>query len=64
MQPSRTTLDLVLTVLRSFFDLFYLINIVLRFRRAYVALSSRVLGGEELVIDPWKIALRYSTKDF
>lgn len=64
VKPSELTLDLVLTVLRSVLDVFNLINVVLHFRTAYVAPSSRVLGRGELVIDPWKIALRYLARDF
>ncbi|KMT02043.1 hypothetical protein BVRB_9g207760 [Beta vulgaris subsp. vulgaris] len=64
VEASDTKFDLVLTVIRSVLDVFYLISIVIKFRTAYVASSSRVLGRGELVIDPWKIGLRYLRKDF
>lgn len=54
----------VLTSLRSFLDVFYIFNIYVRFRTAYVAPSSRALGRGELVIDPRKIALRYVRRGF
>ncbi|KAL6202996.1 hypothetical protein ACLB2K_026700 [Fragaria x ananassa] len=52
-------LEVVLTILRSVADVFYIIQIYIRFRKAYIALSSRVFGRGELVIDSSKIALRY-----
>ncbi|GLU11837.1 hypothetical protein SLE2022_285570 [Rubroshorea leprosula] len=54
----------ILTVIRSLVDIFYIIQIFLRFRTAYVAPPSRVLGRGELVIDSRKIALRYLRLDF
>ncbi|CAL5352789.1 unnamed protein product [Camellia sinensis] len=57
-------LEIVLTVIRSITDLFFIVNIVVKFRTAYVAPSSRVFGRGELVIDPWKITARYIRKDF
>ncbi|XP_048492546.1 protein CNGC15b [Beta vulgaris subsp. vulgaris] len=57
-------LQVNLTVIRSVTDLFYLIKIFVQFRTAYVAPSSRVLGRGELVLDPWKIALRYLRSSF
>ncbi|GMG98811.1 hypothetical protein Nepgr_000651 [Nepenthes gracilis] len=58
------SMDFVLTVLRSVNDVFYAVNLFVRFRTAYVAPSSRVLGRGELVIDPWKIALNYLARNF
>lgn len=52
-------LEVVLTILRSVADVFYIIQIYIRFRKAYIAPSSRVFGRGELVIDSSKIALRY-----
>lgn len=52
-------LELALTVLRSVADVFYAIHILVRFRTAFVAPSSRVFGRGELVVDPSKIASRY-----
>lgn len=57
-------LEVALTVIRSLVDAFYIVQIFVRFRTAYVAPSSRVFGRGELVIDPSKIASRYLHKDF
>ncbi|XP_073137809.1 protein CNGC15b-like [Henckelia pumila] len=53
------TLEVILTVIRSIADIFYMIQIFVRFRTSYVAPSSRVFGRGELVIDSSKIASRY-----
>lgn len=58
------TLEVVLTIIRSIADIFYTIQIYVRFRTAYVAPSSRVFGRGELVIDSSKIASRYLRKYF
>ncbi|KAL8501403.1 hypothetical protein ACS0TY_020806 [Phlomoides rotata] len=58
------TLEVVLTIIRSIADVFYTIQIYIRFRTAYVAPSSRVFGRGELVIDSSKIASRYLRKYF
>ncbi|KAL8150744.1 hypothetical protein V2J09_020552 [Rumex salicifolius] len=47
------------TTLRTIIDVFYLIHMILQFRTAYIAPSSRVFGRGELVIDPTQIAKRY-----
>ncbi|XP_073316865.1 probable cyclic nucleotide-gated ion channel 5 isoform X2 [Primulina huaijiensis] len=52
-------LAIMATTLRTVVDAFYLIHMVLQFRTAYIAPSSRVFGRGELVIDPAKIAKRY-----
>ncbi|XP_060171768.1 probable cyclic nucleotide-gated ion channel 5 [Lycium barbarum] len=52
-------LSAIATTLRSVIDAFYLIHMVLQFRTAYIAPSSRVFGRGELVIDPAQIAKRY-----
>lgn len=58
-------LEVVLTFIRSLTDVFYIIQIYIRFRTAYVAPSSCVFGrGDQLVIDSSKIALRYLRKGF
>ncbi|KAG6629437.1 hypothetical protein CIPAW_14G084600 [Carya illinoinensis] len=57
-------LEVVLTFSRSLTDVFYIIQIYIRFRTAYVAPSSRVFGRGELVIDSSKIALRYLRRGF
>ncbi|KAH9735151.1 putative cyclic nucleotide-gated ion channel 15 [Citrus sinensis] len=57
-------LEIILTVIRSLADAFYFVRIFIRFRTAFVAPSSRVLGRGDLVIDPSKISSRYLRKDF
>lgn len=57
-------LEVVLTIIRTIADMFYVIQIFIRFRTAYVAPSSRVFGRGELVIDPSKIASRYFRMGF
>lgn len=59
-----TTLEVILTIVRSITDAFYMIQIFVRFRTAYVAPSSRVFGRGELVIESSKIAKKYVSKDF
>lgn len=58
--------DLVvsITFLRTLADLFYTLNIAVKYRTAYVAPSSRVFGRGELVMDGKKIAKRYLKSDF
>ncbi|XP_057821102.2 protein CNGC15b [Cryptomeria japonica] len=63
MQIDRT-LAIVVTVFRSIADLFYILHMILKFRTAYIAPSSRVFGRGELVIDPAQIAKRYLKTDF
>lgn len=57
-------LEVILTIIRSIGDVFYIIQIFMRFRVAYVAPSSRVFGRGELVIDSSKIATKYLQKGF
>lgn len=57
-------LEIDLTIIRSVVDALYMIQIFVRFRTAFVAPSSRVIGRGELVIDSSKIASRYLRKDF
>lgn len=58
------SLEVSLTVIRSLVDAFYIVQIFVQFRTAYVAPSSRVFGRGELIIDPSKIASNYLRKDF
>lgn len=58
------TLGIVLTVLRSLADLFYMLHVVVKFRTAFVAPSSRIFGRGELVKDPKEITKRYIATDF
>lgn len=57
-------LEVSLTVIRSLVDAFYIVQIFVRFRTAYVAPSSRVFGRGELIIDTSRIASKYLHKDF
>ncbi|KAM6578902.1 hypothetical protein CsatB_030739 [Cannabis sativa] len=59
-----THLEVALTIIRSFADAFYMIQIFIRFRTAYIAPSSRVFGRGELVIDTKKIARSYLRQNF
>uniref|UniRef100_A0A0E0MJZ1 Cyclic nucleotide-binding domain-containing protein n=1 Tax=Oryza punctata TaxID=4537 RepID=A0A0E0MJZ1_ORYPU len=52
------------TAVRTVADLFYLAHMILKFRTAFVAPSSRVFGRGELVRDPDQIAIRYLKNDF
>nr|XP_009757844.1 PREDICTED: putative cyclic nucleotide-gated ion channel 8 isoform X3 [Nicotiana sylvestris]XP_016501291.1 PREDICTED: putative cyclic nucleotide-gated ion channel 8 isoform X3 [Nicotiana tabacum] len=54
----------VVISMRTILDLFYVIRMVLQFRTAYIAPSSRVFGRGELVIDPKQIASRYIQRYF
>lgn len=58
------SLQVVLTIARTVYDVFYVVHIFVQFRTAYIAPSSRVFGRGELVIDPWKIAYQYLVKGF
>uniref|UniRef100_A0A453P0T1 Cyclic nucleotide-binding domain-containing protein n=1 Tax=Aegilops tauschii subsp. strangulata TaxID=200361 RepID=A0A453P0T1_AEGTS len=53
------SLALTLSMIRSLLDVFYAAHIVIRFRTAFIAPSSRVFGRGELVINPYQIARRY-----
>ncbi|XP_078440453.1 cyclic nucleotide-gated channel 15 [Wolffia australiana] len=57
-------LEVALTVIRSLADVFYVVQIFVRFRTAYISPSSRVFGRGELVIDPAKISARYLSRGF
>ncbi|KAI3748411.1 hypothetical protein L6452_11456 [Arctium lappa] len=59
-----TSLKITLTVIRSIVDVFYVIQIYVRFRTAYDVPSTRLLGRGELVLDPFKISQRYLKRDF
>ncbi|KAI3672208.1 hypothetical protein L2E82_52941 [Cichorium intybus] len=59
-----TSLKIILTVIRSIVDVFYLIQIYVRFRTAYDASSTRLLGRGELILDPFKISQRYLKREF
>ncbi|XXG58368.1 hypothetical protein AAC387_Pa04g0692 [Persea americana] len=57
-------LRIAVTILRTIVDMFYLLHMVIKFRTAYVAPSSRIFGRGELVTDPKKIAIRYLRSNF
>jgi cyclic nucleotide gated channel, plant len=57
-------IGIIVTAVRTFADLFYLAHMILKFRIAFVAPSSRVFGRGELVRDPEQIAIRYLKNDF
>ncbi|KAF7067337.1 hypothetical protein CFC21_073238 [Triticum aestivum] len=52
-----------MTILRTLADLFYVLNIAIKFHTAYVDPKSRVLGKGELVVDLKKIQRRYARSD-
>ncbi|KAK7389818.1 hypothetical protein VNO78_25112 [Psophocarpus tetragonolobus] len=58
------TLKITASVLRTFFDLFYILHIIFQFRTGFIAPSSRVFGRGELVNDPWAIVTRYLSSYF
>lgn len=57
-------LRIVVTCFRTVADFLYLLHMIIKFRTAYVAPSSRVFGRGELVMDPKMIAKRYIRSDF
>ncbi|KAL4581635.1 hypothetical protein LXL04_006161 [Taraxacum kok-saghyz] len=48
---------------RSLADVFFLLHIIMKFRTAFIAPSSKVFGRGELVMDKRQIALRYMRSD-
>lgn len=57
-------LSIIVTILRSFSDLFYVLHMTMKFRTAFVAPNSRVFGRGELVTDSREIGRRYLRTDF
>ncbi|KAJ8750124.1 hypothetical protein K2173_014039 [Erythroxylum novogranatense] len=57
-------LSVLITTFRSIMDLFFFLHVLMKFRTAFVAPSSRVFGRGELVMDAREIALRYLKSDF
>ncbi|KAE9616040.1 hypothetical protein Lal_00017458 [Lupinus albus] len=57
-------LQIIASVLRTFFDIFYILRIIFQFRTAFVAPSSRVFGRGELIDDPVAIIKRYLCSHF
>lgn len=68
MKNSCTQFDHVLCktilILRTISDLIYAVNIVIKFRTAFIAPRSRVFGRGELVIDGKEIGIRYFKSKF
>ncbi|CAH2072729.1 unnamed protein product [Thlaspi arvense] len=66
--PACLSVDISLAATVTFFrtvaDLFHLLHIIMKFRTAFVARSSRVFGRGELVMDSREIAMRYLKTDF
>lgn len=58
------SLGITITFFRTIADCFYLMHMILKFRIAFVAPSSRVFGRGDLVKDPNQIAIRYLRSDF
>ncbi|XP_059644231.1 cyclic nucleotide-gated ion channel 18-like [Cornus florida] len=61
---THTGLSVGITFLRTLTDLFYLLHMIIKFRTAFVAPSSKVFGKGELVMNPREIAIRYLKSDF
>ncbi|KAL2345899.1 hypothetical protein Fmac_007184 [Flemingia macrophylla] len=57
-------LQITVSVLRTFFDLFYILRIIFQFKTGFIAPSSRVFGRGELVDDPVAIMKKYLTSHF
>ena len=57
-------LQIIVSVLRTFFDLFYILHIIFQFRTGFIAPSSRVFGRGEMVDDPKAIRKRYLSSHF
>jgi len=61
-----TRLAIIVTVFRSIVDLFYVIQMIIKFRTAYLNPSSNlgVFGRGDLITDPKEIAKQYLRSDF
>ncbi|KAJ9135287.1 hypothetical protein P3X46_032490 [Hevea brasiliensis] len=57
-------LAILITYFRSIANAFFSLHILMKFRTAFVAPSSRVFGWDELVMDSREIAMRYLKSDF
>ncbi|KAK7293309.1 hypothetical protein RJT34_16172 [Clitoria ternatea] len=57
-------LSIIVTIIRSFTDLFYVLHMLMKFRTAFVAPNSRIFGRGDLVMDAREIAMRYLKSDF
>ena len=61
---SDETLTIIACVLRSLFDVFYILHISLQFQAAFIAHSSRIFGRGVLINDPVAIAKRFLSTYF
>ena len=57
-------LKITACVLRTFFDLFYILRIIFQFRTGFIAPSSHVFGRGELTDDTSAIVKRYLSSNF
>lgn len=57
-------ISIYVTSIRTMADLFYIFQVLIKFRTAFIKPGSRVFGRGQLVTDPWAIASRYLRKDF
>ncbi|CAO2839688.1 unnamed protein product [Amaranthus hypochondriacus] len=55
---------IIVTVIRTISDCLYFMNIILKFKTAFVSRNSRVFGRKELVMDRKAIAIRYFSTGF
>ncbi|MED6126514.1 hypothetical protein PIB30_079267 [Stylosanthes scabra] len=58
------TLRITTSVLRTFFDLFYILRIIFQFRTGFIAPSTRVFGRGEVNDNPVAIVKRYLSSYF
>ncbi|OAY45473.1 hypothetical protein MANES_07G063500v8 [Manihot esculenta] len=57
-------LGIWVTLARTVTDMFFFMHVIIKFRTAFVAPSSRVFGRGDLVMDPREIAMRYLRTEF
>ena len=57
-------LKIIACVLRTFFDLFYILRIIFQFRTGFIAPSSRMFGMAVLIDDTGAIVKRYLSSHF
>ncbi|KAF2294576.1 hypothetical protein GH714_012739 [Hevea brasiliensis] len=57
-------LGIWVTLARTVTDIFFFMHVIIKFRTAFVAPSSRVFGRGDLVMDPRAIAIRYLKTEF
>ena len=57
-------LQIIVGLLRTLTDIFYILHIIFQFRTGFRAASSRIFGRGELVIDSWIIGKKYLSTYF